>query len=86
MQIVSASLPAQAAMALDRTRVVFDGSLNSVSLSVSNQKKQTPSPGAGLAGGRAGQQDPEFVDGAVDEYIVAALPSIRQSKGYINGK
>ncbi len=27
-------------MALDRTRVVFDGSLNSVSLSVSNQNKQ----------------------------------------------
>ncbi|MFJ3164477.1 fimbria/pilus periplasmic chaperone [Serratia marcescens] len=40
--IVSASLPAQAAIALDRTRVVFDGSLNSVSLSVSNQNKQLP--------------------------------------------
>ncbi|WMW60509.1 fimbria/pilus periplasmic chaperone [Serratia marcescens] len=40
--IVCASLPAQAAIALDRTRVVFDGSLNSVSLNVSNQNKQLP--------------------------------------------
>jgi len=33
---------AQAAIALDRTRVVFDGSQNSVSLSVSNQNQQLP--------------------------------------------
>ncbi|WP_440515060.1 fimbria/pilus periplasmic chaperone [Serratia sarumanii] len=33
---------AQAAIALDRTRVIFDGSQNSVSLSVSNQNKQLP--------------------------------------------
>jgi P pilus assembly chaperone PapD len=33
---------AQAAIALDRTRVVFDGSQNSVSLNVSNQNKQLP--------------------------------------------
>jgi chaperone protein PapD len=33
---------AQAAIALDRTRVIFDGSLNSVSLNVSNQNKQLP--------------------------------------------
>ncbi|HGM6969402.1 TPA: fimbria/pilus periplasmic chaperone [Serratia marcescens] len=33
---------AQAAIALDRTRVVFDGSVQSVSLSVSNQNKQLP--------------------------------------------
>ncbi|QJU38086.1 fimbria/pilus periplasmic chaperone [Serratia marcescens] len=33
---------AQAAIALDRTRVVFDGAQNSVSLSVSNQNKQLP--------------------------------------------
>ncbi|BEN32142.1 putative fimbrial chaperone YfcS [Serratia marcescens] len=32
----------QAAIALDRTRVVFDGGLQSVSLSVSNQNKQLP--------------------------------------------
>ncbi|MDT3253736.1 fimbria/pilus periplasmic chaperone [Serratia sp. root2] len=33
---------AQAAIALDRTRVIFDGSQTSVSLSVSNQNKQLP--------------------------------------------
>ena len=33
---------AQAAIALDRTRVVFDGGQNSVSLNVSNQNKQLP--------------------------------------------
>ncbi|MBH3293420.1 fimbria/pilus periplasmic chaperone [Serratia marcescens] len=33
---------AHAAIALDRTRVVFDGSVQSVSLSVSNQNKQLP--------------------------------------------
>lgn len=33
---------AQAAIALDRTRVVFDGSENSVSLNISNQNKQLP--------------------------------------------
>ncbi|MGP0855890.1 fimbria/pilus periplasmic chaperone [Serratia sp. CY84636] len=32
----------QAAIALDRTRVIFDGSAQSVSLSVSNQNKQLP--------------------------------------------
>nr|WP_142017487.1 fimbria/pilus periplasmic chaperone [Serratia fonticola] len=32
----------QAAIALDRTRVIFDGSQKSVSLSVSNQNKQLP--------------------------------------------
>ncbi|MBJ2078380.1 fimbria/pilus periplasmic chaperone [Serratia ureilytica] len=33
---------AQAAIALDRTRVIFDGSQKSVSLNVSNQNKQLP--------------------------------------------
>ncbi|KMJ11043.1 molecular chaperone [Serratia marcescens] len=33
---------ANAAIALDRTRVIFDGSVQSVSLSVSNQNKQLP--------------------------------------------
>ena len=33
---------AQAAIALDRTRIIFDGSLQSVSLSLSNQNKQLP--------------------------------------------
>lgn len=32
----------QAAIALDRTRVVFDGAMNSVSLDISNQNKQLP--------------------------------------------
>lgn len=32
----------QAAIALDRTRVIFDGSQNSVSLNISNQNKQLP--------------------------------------------
>ncbi|WP_410176464.1 fimbria/pilus periplasmic chaperone [Serratia liquefaciens] len=36
------SQQAYAAIALDRTRVVFDGGQNSVSLSVSNQNKQLP--------------------------------------------
>lgn len=39
----SALLPtAQAAIALDRTRVIFDGSQKSISLNVSNQNKQLP--------------------------------------------
>lgn len=33
---------AEAAIALDRTRVIFDGALNSVSLNVSNHNKQLP--------------------------------------------
>ncbi|WP_240648195.1 fimbria/pilus periplasmic chaperone, partial [Serratia marcescens] len=33
---------AQAAIALDRTRVIFDGSEKSVSLNISNQNKQLP--------------------------------------------
>ncbi|MCL1028819.1 fimbria/pilus periplasmic chaperone [Serratia sp. arafor3] len=37
-----AAQQAQAAIALDRTRVIFDGSQKSVSLSVSNQNKQLP--------------------------------------------
>ncbi|WP_411752401.1 fimbria/pilus periplasmic chaperone [Serratia sp. (in: enterobacteria)] len=37
-----AAQQAQAAIALDRTRVIFDGSQNSVSLNVSNQNKQLP--------------------------------------------
>lgn len=32
----------QAAIALDRTRVIFDGSQKSVSLNISNQNKQLP--------------------------------------------
>ncbi|HEI9835836.1 TPA: fimbria/pilus periplasmic chaperone [Serratia marcescens] len=36
------SMSSQAAIALDRTRVIFDGSVQSVSLSVSNQNKQLP--------------------------------------------
>ncbi|EPR1089666.1 MULTISPECIES: fimbria/pilus periplasmic chaperone [Serratia] len=35
-------MSSQAAIALDRTRVIFDGSVQSVSLSVSNQNKQLP--------------------------------------------
>lgn len=34
--------PAQAAIALDRTRIIFDGSEKSVSVSISNQNKQLP--------------------------------------------
>ncbi|MHA6679806.1 fimbria/pilus periplasmic chaperone [Enterobacter cloacae] len=37
-----APVSAQAAVALDRTRVIFGGDQNSVSLSVSNQNKQLP--------------------------------------------
>ena len=36
------STSAQAAISLDRTRVIFDGSLKSVSLSISNDNKQLP--------------------------------------------
>lgn len=32
----------QGAIALDRTRVIFDGDLKSVSLNISNQNKQLP--------------------------------------------
>ncbi|HAT3683681.1 TPA: fimbria/pilus periplasmic chaperone [Serratia marcescens] len=39
---VLATPVANAAIALDRTRVIFDGSVQSVSLSVSNQNKQLP--------------------------------------------
>ncbi|MGN7975532.1 fimbria/pilus periplasmic chaperone [Serratia sp. 22264] len=37
-----AAQQAQAAIALDRTRIIFDGSQQSVSLNVSNQNKQLP--------------------------------------------
>lgn len=37
-----AAQQAQAAIALDRTRVIFDGSQNAVSLNISNQNKQLP--------------------------------------------
>ncbi|MBI0472088.1 molecular chaperone [Pectobacterium parmentieri] len=37
-----ATQQSQAAIALDRTRVIFDGSQNSVSLDISNQNKQLP--------------------------------------------
>ncbi|MER5117052.1 fimbria/pilus periplasmic chaperone [Serratia marcescens] len=39
---IFSTLPLQAAIALDRTRVIFDGSQQSVSLNVSNQNKQLP--------------------------------------------
>lgn len=38
----TAAQHAQAAIALDRTRVIFDGGQNSVSLNLSNQNKQLP--------------------------------------------
>lgn len=41
LPLIAAS-PTEAAIALDRTRVIFDGSQSSVSLSVSNQNKQLP--------------------------------------------
>lgn len=40
--VATVALPAQGAIALDRTRVIFDGGVQSVSLSVSNQNKQLP--------------------------------------------
>lgn len=42
MVMGSLSTSAQAAIALDRTRVVFDGDVKSVSLNISNQNKQLP--------------------------------------------
>ncbi|WP_261231567.1 fimbria/pilus periplasmic chaperone [Serratia entomophila] len=39
---VAVAQQAQAAIALDRTRVIFDGGQNSVSLNLSNQNKQLP--------------------------------------------
>lgn len=39
---VLVSVSSQAAISLDRTRVIFDGSQKSVSLSISNQNKQLP--------------------------------------------
>lgn len=42
LTIGAVSLPAHAAIALDRTRVIFDGDLKTVSLNISNQNKQLP--------------------------------------------
>lgn len=42
LMVAFSTQQAYAAIALDRTRVVFDGSQNSVSLNVSNQNKQLP--------------------------------------------
>ncbi|MBE3513145.1 fimbria/pilus periplasmic chaperone [Enterobacter cloacae complex sp. I2] len=42
MTALMAALPAQAAITLDRTRVIFDGSHTSESVSISNQNKTLP--------------------------------------------
>ena len=42
LTIGAIGLPAHAAIALDRTRVIFDGDQKTVSLNISNQNKQLP--------------------------------------------
>lgn len=55
--VMSSWIPtAQAAIALDRTRVVFDGENNSVSLNVSNQNKQLPYLAQGWMEDESGQK------------------------------
>ena len=48
LTIGAIGLPAHAAIALDRTRVIFDGDQKTVSLNISNQNKQLPISGPGV--------------------------------------
>lgn len=91
---------ASAAIALDRTRVVFDGEQNSVSLNVSNQNKQLPYLAQGWIEDEAGQkiQSPFTVLPPVQRIepgkpsqvkiqslpVVNALPQDRESVFYFN--
>lgn len=80
----------QAAIALDRTRVVFDGSQNSVSLSVSNQNKQLPYLAQGWIEDEQGNkiQSPLTVlppvqriePGKPSQVKIQALPAVKQLK------
>lgn len=69
MTMFMAAQPAQAAIALDRTRVIFDGNHNSESLSISNQNKTLPY----LA--QAWIEDPE---GNKIESPLTALPPLQR--------
>ncbi|WP_061068928.1 fimbria/pilus periplasmic chaperone [Serratia liquefaciens] len=81
---------AQAAITLDRTRVVFDGSQNSVSLSVSNQNKQLPYLAQGWIEDEQGNkiQSPLTVlppvqriePGKPSQVKIQALPAAKQLK------
>ncbi|HAT4999469.1 fimbria/pilus periplasmic chaperone [Serratia marcescens] len=79
---------AQAAIALDRTRVIFDGGQSSVSLSVSNQNKQLPYLAQGWIEDEQGNkiQSPLTVlppvqriePGKPSQVKIQALPAARQ--------
>ena len=79
---------AQAAIALDRTRVIFDGGQNSVSLNLSNQNKQLPYLAQGWLEDEQGNkiQSPLVVlppvqriePGKPSQIKIQALPAARQ--------
>jgi len=81
---------AQAAIALDRTRVIFDGSQNSVSLNISNQNKQLPYLAQGWIEDEQGNkiQNPLTVlppvqriePGNPSQVKIQALPSVKLLK------
>ncbi|MFI8416177.1 fimbria/pilus periplasmic chaperone [Serratia sp. NPDC078593] len=81
---------AQAAIALDRTRVVFDGSQKSVSLNISNQNKQLPYLAQGWMEDERGNkiQSPFAVlppvqriePGKPSQVKIQALPVVKQLK------
>ncbi|MBH3259843.1 fimbria/pilus periplasmic chaperone [Serratia marcescens] len=78
---------AQAAIALDRTRIVFDGGQNSVSLNISNQNKQLPYLAQGWIEDEAGNkiQSPLTVlppvqriePGKPSQIKIQALPGVK---------
>ncbi|CAM3829658.1 fimbria/pilus periplasmic chaperone [Serratia silvae] len=81
---------AMAAIALDRTRVIFDGSVTSVSLDVSNQNKQLPYLAQGWIEDEQGNkiQSPLTVlppvqriePGKPSQIKIQALPAVKQLK------
>ena len=83
-----ASHQAQAAIALDRTRIIFDGSQNSVSVNISNHNKQLPYLAQAWLENEAGEklQGPLVVlpplqrvePGKPSQIKIQALPAARQ--------
>ncbi|RYM51119.1 molecular chaperone [Serratia proteamaculans] len=81
-------MPADAAIALDRTRVIFDGDLKTMSLNISNQNKQLPYLAQGWIEDEQGNkiQSPFTVlppvqrlePGKPSQVKIQALPAARQ--------
>ncbi|HGM6668034.1 TPA: fimbria/pilus periplasmic chaperone [Serratia marcescens] len=79
--------PVLAALALDRTRVVFDGNQNSISLNISNQNKQLPYLAQGWLEDEQGNkiQSPLIVlppvqrieSGKLSQIKIQALPMVK---------